>query len=200
MVPRRRPSIDTVAPAAAFLVRRSLTQTADLPAPSMENVATSVTWSTAWRGTPPQVSVTRYQPTGRRFGSWIHEKPSSTVRILRLALATRGRPAIGTGAMVETRVHSGAVSIAFQASIAAAMPDRWWTVTGIEVGPRCASGMSIHRLIAALSRGVASTNVLLRPTVTVERAVAAVSNRTTTSCARTWPVPASGSPWPTVTV
>ena len=71
--------------------------------PSMENVAMSVTWSTAWRGTLAQVSVTRYQPAARRLGSWIHEKPSSTVWTLRLALTTRVSPASGPGGGRDAR-------------------------------------------------------------------------------------------------
>ena len=111
----------TVAPAAAFLVARSLTHTADLPTPSMENVAMSVTWSTAWRGTPAQVSVTRYQPAARRLGSWIQVHPSSTVLDPEACLDDAGQAGeSGPAGVVETRAQSGAVSMACQASIAAA--------------------------------------------------------------------------------
>ena len=190
----------TAAPAAALPVARSLTQTADLPTPSMENVAMSVTCSTAWRGMPLHVSVTRYQPAASRFGSWIQEGPSSLPWTLTLALTTRGRPAVGTAAAVETSVQSGAFSTVFQAPIAAVRPARRWTVIGIEAGAFAPSGMSIETPIAAFSRGLASTNDLDRLTVTAEGGVARVSNRTTTSPGRTWPVPASGSPCFTVTV
>ena len=189
-----------VAPTAAFFVARSLTHTADRPLPRMENVEMSVTWSTAWRGTPAQVSVTRYQPTASRFGSWIQATPSSMPWILTLALTTRVRPAVGTGVVVETCVQLGAFSMAFHASIAASMPDSRWTVTGIVVGALAPSGTSIQTPIAAFSRGFASRKDLCRLTVTLERAAPAVSNRTRTSCWRTWPVPLSGSPWVTVMV
>ena len=165
----------------------------------------SVTWRTAWRATPPQVRVTTYQPAGSALGNCIQYPPSGYGCTRRLPLSVRGNPVVATGALEVARVQSGADEIARHAEIAAFMLARRWTVTGSVPGagfwfPLSSWGRSTTRPNAARSVVLASTIGRPKDTKMSEGSVAAVSKRNTASAASTWPVPASGSPWRTVTV